>query len=195
MSIIDKQAIDFSLPLETENGEQVKYVCHDVVEYKCARVCVDVETGIVYSSPYVGLKIRNTPLRKIIENAATAYADFENGFISDTACVDRSHEYLVFVKEPKNVMALLDELEAKEEQRANWFQMAQKLGDDLDAAERRIAELEARTVNLPKRSVGEVMHMSGFSRDYAEGWCSGNDNAIHEIHAAGLKVAAAGKGE
>lgn len=114
MSNIDKQAIDFSLPLETENGEPVKYVCHDVVEYKCARVCVDAETGIVYSSPYVGLKIRNTPLRKIIENAASAYADFESGFIGDTTCIDRSHEYLVFVKEPKKVLALLDELEAKE---------------------------------------------------------------------------------
>ncbi|EGV9179122.1 ead/Ea22-like family protein [Salmonella enterica subsp. enterica serovar Stanley] len=54
--------------------------------------------------------------------------------------------------------------------------------------EERIAELEARVVNLPKRSVGEVMHMSGFSRDYAEGWCAGNDNAIHEIRAAGIKV-------
>ncbi|EBS1327558.1 ead/Ea22-like family protein, partial [Salmonella enterica subsp. enterica serovar Muenchen] len=46
---------------------------------------------------------------------------------------------------------------------------------------RRVAELEARKVNLSKLSVGEVMHMSGFSRDYAEGWCAGNDNAIHEI--------------
>ncbi|MDK9638444.1 ead/Ea22-like family protein [Enterobacter hormaechei] len=64
------------------------------------------------------------------------------------------------------------------------------------AAEKRIAELEALEVNLPKLSVGEVMHVSGFSRDYAEGWCSGNDNAIHEIHATGVKVAAAaGKGE
>lgn len=45
--------------------------------------------------------------------------------------------------------ALLGELEAKEEQRANWFQMAQKLGEDLDAAEKRIAELEAREVTLP----------------------------------------------
>ncbi|EBI8699775.1 ead/Ea22-like family protein [Salmonella enterica] len=52
----------------------------------------------------------------------------------------------------------------------------------------RIAELEARTVNLSKLSVGEVMHLSGFSRDYAEGWCAGNDNAIHEIRAAGIKV-------
>ncbi|AYL57101.1 hypothetical protein [Citrobacter freundii] len=50
------------------------------------------------------------------------------------------------------------------------------------------AELEAWAVNLPKRSVGEVMHMSGFSRDYAEGWCAGNDNAIHEIRAAGIGV-------
>ncbi|EGK7079677.1 ead/Ea22-like family protein [Salmonella enterica subsp. enterica serovar Kentucky] len=54
--------------------------------------------------------------------------------------------------------------------------------------EERIAELEARTVNLSKFSVGEVMHMSGFSRDYAEGWCAGNDNAIHEIRTAGIKV-------
>ncbi|EAU5128464.1 TPA_asm: ead/Ea22-like family protein [Salmonella enterica subsp. houtenae] len=36
--------------------------------------------------------------------------------------------------------ALLDELEIKEEQRSNWFQMAQKLGEDLDAAEKRNAE-------------------------------------------------------
>ncbi|EPZ2282225.1 ead/Ea22-like family protein [Salmonella enterica subsp. enterica serovar Anatum] len=62
------------------------------------------------------------------------------------------------------------------------------LYEKLEAAERRIAELEARAVNLPKRSVDEVMHLSGFSRDYAEGWCAGNDNAMHEIRAAGIKV-------
>ncbi|KJV11411.1 hypothetical protein VF01_05305 [Salmonella enterica subsp. enterica serovar Berta str. ATCC 8392] len=63
--------------------------------------------------------------------------------------------------------SMLDELKTKEEQRANWFQMAQKLGEDLDAAEKRnaeqreyyegviadgskrIAELEAREVTLP----------------------------------------------
>lgn len=40
------------------------------------------------------------------------------------------------------VDALVEALELKEEQRANWFQMAQKLGEDLDAAEKRIASLE-----------------------------------------------------
>ncbi|EHE4380870.1 ead/Ea22-like family protein [Salmonella enterica] len=58
----------------------------------------------------------------------------------------------------------------------------------IDGLKQHIAELEARTINLSKLSVGEVMHMSGFSRDYAEGWCAGNDNAIHEIRAAGIKV-------
>ncbi|HIA1537360.1 TPA: ead/Ea22-like family protein [Salmonella enterica] len=60
--------------------------------------------------------------------------------------------------------------------------------DDVIQFRQRIQELEARTVNLPKRSVSEVMHMSGFSRDYAEGWCAGNDNAIHEILTVGIKV-------
>ncbi|WIJ96168.1 ead/Ea22-like family protein [Citrobacter freundii] len=70
------------------------------------------------------------------------------------------------------------ELESKLTQSESWSLAAQKY----------IAELEARAVNLPKRSVGGVMHMSGFSRDYAEGWCAGNDNAIHKIRAAGIGV-------
>ncbi|EEL1744075.1 ead/Ea22-like family protein [Salmonella enterica] len=59
---------------------------------------------------------------------------------------------------------------------------------EITALRQRIAELEARKVNLSKLSVGEVMYVSGFSRDYAEGWCAGNDNAIHEIRTAGIKV-------
>lgn len=48
----------------------------------------------------------------------------------------------------KVIDELVEALELKEEQRANWFQMAQKLGEDLDAAEKRIAELESRTVTV-----------------------------------------------
>ncbi|HAE4739622.1 TPA_asm: ead/Ea22-like family protein, partial [Salmonella enterica subsp. houtenae serovar 41:z4,z23:-] len=52
---------------------------------------------------------------------------------------EKSRVTVVDVSDP-DVLALLDELETKEEQRANWFQMAQKLGEDLDAAEKRNAE-------------------------------------------------------
>ncbi|EAA7531309.1 ead/Ea22-like family protein [Salmonella enterica] len=96
---------------------------------------------------------------------------------------------------PATILALLDELEhykSREERvtklvldnSASWDALYKKL----EAAEKHIAELEARKVNLSKLNVGEVMHMSGFSRDYAEGWCAGNDNAIHEIRTAGIKV-------
>ncbi|EDF7621136.1 ead/Ea22-like family protein [Salmonella enterica] len=47
--------------------------------------------------------------------------------------------------------AALDELDVKEEQRANWFQMAQKLGEDLDAAERHIAETDHDNAELTTR--------------------------------------------
>ncbi|MCX2443823.1 ead/Ea22-like family protein [Citrobacter freundii] len=79
-------------------------------------------------------------LREQIESAADAYWQFDNGWISDMKCGDLSHEYLLFVKEPKNVLALLDELEA---------------------AEKRIAELEAREIKPAK---GEVLVVvSGFT--------------------------------
>lgn len=47
---------------------------------------------------------------------------------------------------------LESKLEAKEEQRANWFQMAQKLGEDLEAAEKRIAELREWNAGLAQES-------------------------------------------
>ncbi|MEB0966138.1 ead/Ea22-like family protein [Citrobacter braakii] len=82
---------------------------------------------------------------------------------------DKNTAKFISAASPETIKALLDELEDKDK-------------------DKRIAGLESRAVNLPKRSVGEVMHMSGFSRDYAEGWCAGNDNAIHEIRAAGIGV-------
>lgn len=54
------------------------------------------------------------------------------------------------------VKTLLDELERKEEQRANWFQMVEKLGADLDAAERRIVELSKLLADLQKGKPGGV---------------------------------------
>ena len=58
-----------------------------------------------------------------------------------------------------DVLAMVEALERKEEQRANWFQMAQKLGEDLDSAEKRIAELESRAVKLPPElyTIGDLI--------------------------------------
>ncbi|EDS5417532.1 ead/Ea22-like family protein [Salmonella enterica subsp. enterica serovar Oslo] len=216
MSNIDKQAIDFSQPLETESGEPVKYICHDVIEYKCARVCVDIATGIVYSSPYVGLKIRNkeanprSKLREQIESAADAYWQFDNGWISDMKCGDLSHEYLLFAKEPKNVLALLDELEAARQHIAeleskngylrtiaheqNELAIRASLDSINDAVEidglhKRIAELEAREVTLPQRlQPGTDGYDDWYVHSEDDGEYLKADDVIEAIRAAGIKV-------
>ncbi|MEG5911929.1 ead/Ea22-like family protein [Enterobacter bugandensis] len=65
---------------------------------------------------------------------------------------------------PDAVLALLDELEAKEEQRANWFQLAQKLGDDLDAAEKQISELENDEVRQQLANAEHQLHMAELAK-------------------------------
>ncbi|HHD7485844.1 TPA: hypothetical protein ACOVI5_000433 [Klebsiella oxytoca] len=83
---------------------------------------------------------------------------------------------------------LVEALEKAQGMETYWKTQCRGITDHCEELQARIAELESRSVKLPKRSVGEVMHMSGFSRDYAEGWCAGNDNAIYEIHNSGIKV-------
>lgn len=110
----------------------------------------------------------------------------------------------------KLALSLLDELDVKEEQRANWFQMAQKLGEDLDAAERhiaeidqrnteltvriepmdrRIAELEAREVTLPQRlQPGADGYDDWYVHSEDDGEYLKADDVIEAIRAAGIKV-------
>ncbi|EPS9632109.1 hypothetical protein ACVNA6_002965 [Klebsiella aerogenes] len=78
---------------------------------------------------------------------------------TEVSAIDDTQWYLA---KPPEIRLLVEALETKEEQRANWFQMAQKLGEDLDAAERRIAELESE-VKFPG-----VMrcNICGFSRSH-----------------------------
>ena len=89
-----------------------------------------------------------------------------------------------------DVLAMVEALERKEEQRANWFQMAQKLGEDLDSAEQRIAELESRTVTAEK--LQESAYRAGLTAGWNLGLANNNDgfNKCLAAHAAGIKVEA-----
>lgn len=105
---------------------------------------------------------------------------------------------------PDAVLALLDELETKEDQRANWFRMAQKLGEDLDAIEKlvaeqreyyegviadgskRIAELEARTVTVKLPSLKQTE--SGERYVWSDGVHNFKSDVIEVLRAAGVTV-------
>ncbi|MDL3398996.1 ead/Ea22-like family protein [Salmonella enterica] len=119
----------------------------------------------------------------------------ESGFDEDFQMEQQANAEFIAAANPATVLSLLDERERnqqyikrRDQENEDIALTVGKLRFELEAAKKRIAELEARKVNLSKLSVGVVMHMSGFSRDYAEGWCAGNDNAIHEIRTAGIKV-------
>lgn len=86
--------------------------------------------------------------------------------------------------------------------------LALALLDELEAVERRIAELEARTVTLPENitsanapevfeisSEAERLGLRGTYASYAVGWNARGIADKEALREAGVKVAAAGKGE
>jgi predicted nuclease with TOPRIM domain len=95
------------------------------------------------------------------------------GKITLAECVAETKDYLDYSDNPNNVLALVEALETKdteiewmrkrieelakalevsENHRATWYEMADKLGDSLDVSEKRVAELESRTVKLPNQA-------------------------------------------
>lgn len=106
-----------------------------------------------------------TELAQLMKAAAVrvkaATEDYVAHRMSITVYLEECKEFNDLSDGPDNILALVEALEIKEEQRANWFQMAQKLGENLDAAEKRISELERDQEHL--RPVG-VMSEKAFHR-------------------------------
>ncbi|MGA6625387.1 hypothetical protein ACPEGE_03885 [Klebsiella sp. K792] len=125
--------------------------------------------------------------------AKAATEDYVAHRMSITVCLEECKEFNDLSDGPDNVLALVEALELKEEQRANWFQMAQKLGEDLDAAEKRNAELESRTVKLPPKierddADGWLMYKGGRVGGGAAEWYNkALDDVGAELTAAGIK--------
>nr|DAH60054.1 MAG TPA: Ead/Ea22-like protein [Caudoviricetes sp.] len=68
-----------------------------------------------------------------------------------------------------------------------------RLKDELEAAEKRIAELEAREVVLPQRY--SMLHRVDFNEPYHTEMVYKQHQVLEALHDAGVNVAAAGKGE
>ncbi|HHG5663723.1 TPA: hypothetical protein ACPWRN_005419 [Pseudomonas aeruginosa] len=154
--------LDFSRPLETENGDPVKWICADVIEYKSARVCVANDTGLVYSSPYIGLKIRNVMPEQAEaerpEMSPERAAYFMRRFKSEEkllgpneqAAVDyvlsllAQHDRIVGELRAKAVQ-LREALEWRAENQAGQRELLRSVKAERDAALARVAELEQKS--------------------------------------------------
>ncbi|HIB5012931.1 TPA: hypothetical protein ACWW6A_000041 [Klebsiella pneumoniae] len=115
------------------------------------------ECGEMYSSSKL-IESRN-----YFDGDADCYCPHCNAEDADIADLGSGEQPAVMAwnYQQARIDVLVEALERKEEQRANWFRMAQKLGEGLDSAEKRIAELEREQEHL--QPVG-VMSEQAFHR-------------------------------
>ncbi|HBO4894645.1 TPA: hypothetical protein L4V44_004532 [Pseudomonas aeruginosa] len=137
------QELDFSKPLETENGEPVKWICADVIEYKSARVCVAKDTGLVYSSPYVGLKIRNVMPEQVEAERPEVVARVvhSNPVVLDHCAPLNANDELMTVSQHAASVA-------------RWAEMFNRVEQERDAALARVAELDKQCRDDVARALG-----------------------------------------
>ena len=105
-----------------------------------------------------------------------------------------------FLTGPETVLALLDELERKQQYIKSRDQENEdialtvgKLRVELEAAEKRIAELELREVVLPQ--CYSMLHRVDFDEPYHTEMVYRQHQVLEALHNAGINVTEAGKGE
>ncbi|MEV4977421.1 hypothetical protein MRBLME3_000496 [Enterobacter ludwigii] len=136
-------------------------------------------------------------LRKAAMHAKTTY---------DWGCdADNFHEKAT----PDSVLALLDELEAKDKLNSELMEKQRLIdicqGQGLEhriaaekraeAAEKRIAELEAREVKLPAEKFCPAEYAGSQLWEETEIWNKAVQSCEDAIRTAGINLAAVGKGE
>lgn len=94
---------------------------------------------------------------------------------------------------PKVALALLDELERnqqyikrRDQENEEIALTVGKLRVELETAEKRIAELEAREISLPERS--SMLHRTDFHEDYQTVMAYKVSEVIAAIRAAGIRI-------
>ena len=98
-----------------------------------------------------------------------------------------------FLAGPETVLALLDELERnqqyikrRDQENEDIALTVGKLRVELEAAEKRIAELEAREISLPERS--SMLHRTDFHDDYQTVMAYKVSEVIDAILATGIRI-------
>ncbi len=98
-----------------------------------------------------------------------------------------------FLAGPETVLALLDERERnqqyikrRDQENEDIALTVGKLRVELEAAEKRIAELEAREISLPERS--SMLHRTDFHEDYQTVMAYKVSEVIAAIRAAGIRI-------
>ncbi|MED8876486.1 ead/Ea22-like family protein [Escherichia coli] len=117
----------------------------------------------------------------------------ESRFYEDFQMEQQANAEFIAAANPATVLALLDELERKQQyiklrdqENEDIALTVGKLRVELEAAEKRIAELEAREISLPERS--SMLHRTDFHDDYQTVMAYKVSEVIAAIRAAGIRI-------
>ncbi|GAB0607733.1 ead/Ea22-like family protein [Escherichia coli] len=117
----------------------------------------------------------------------------ESGFDEDFQMEQQANAEFIAAANPATVLALLDELERnqqyikrRDQENEDIALTVGKLRVELEAAEKRIAELEAREISLPERS--SMLHRTDFHDDYQTVMAYKVSEVIDAILATGIRI-------
>nr|WP_250268356.1 ead/Ea22-like family protein [Escherichia coli] len=117
----------------------------------------------------------------------------ESGFDEDFQMEQQANAEFIAAANPATVLALLDELERnqqyikrRDQENEDIALTVGKLRVELEAAEKRIAELEAREISLPERS--SMLHRTDFHEDYQTVMAYKVSEVIDAIRATGIRI-------
>lgn len=117
----------------------------------------------------------------------------ESGFDEDFQMEQQANAEFIAAASPATVLALLDERErnqqyikSRDQENEEIALTVGKLRVELEAAEKRIAELEDREILLPERS--SMLHRTDFHEDYQTVMAYKVSEVIAAIRAAGIRI-------
>ncbi|EFB5446546.1 ead/Ea22-like family protein [Escherichia coli] len=117
----------------------------------------------------------------------------ESGFDEDFQMEQQANAEFIAAASPATVLALLDERERnqqyikrRDQENEDIALTVGKLRVELETAEKRIAELEAREISLPERS--SMLHRTDFHEDYQTVMAYKVSEVIAAIRAAGIRI-------
>ncbi|MGS3778570.1 ead/Ea22-like family protein [Escherichia coli] len=196
MSNIDKQALREAAEKATK-GEWWSDVVETDGEYGEGE---DRVSGYHSYAVYVG---HESLLDMTNSTAACIHTEWDHDYqMAWDETAKRNAEFIAAAN-PATVLALLDELEAKDKQiddlkatashsNAGWKE-AHEQEAHAEAAEKRIAELELREVVLPQ--CYSMLHRVDFDEPYHTEMVYRQHQVLEALHNAGINVTEAGKGE
>ncbi|HFG2765865.1 TPA: ead/Ea22-like family protein [Escherichia coli] len=117
----------------------------------------------------------------------------ESRFYEDFQMEQQANAEFIAAANPATVLALLDELErnqqyikSRDQENEDIALTVGKLRVELEAAEKRIAELEEREILLPERS--SMLHRTDFHDDYQAVMAYKVSEVIDAIRATGIRI-------